>query len=193
MARAEVSDYVTQVSSEQYTLDHTALCCNCPILKSTWLETIRLDAVGFEIKSILEDLTISETYEDAALLRGPEAIPRSYLLRAGNSISIPNSTAHTDPRFWENPGQFNASRFIVQDPRSEKGERAEWPRHFYAFGGGHTMCRGRLFAEKETLMFMAAFISFWDIEYLGHKDSAGNWLIKKGRQGGVALPAGERS
>lgn len=53
------------------------------------------------------------------------------------------------------------------------------------------MCKGRLFAEKETFMFMAAFISCWDIEYLGPKDSAGNWLIKKGRQGGAALPAGE--
>jgi hypothetical protein len=34
-------------------------------------------------------------------------------------------------------------------------------------GGGHSMCKGRAFAQKEALVFTAAFISMWDMKPVG--------------------------
>lgn len=42
-------------------------------------------------------------------------------------------------------------------------------------GGGHSMCKGRAFAQKEALVFTAAFISMWDMEPVG----GGAWKLPR--------------
>ncbi|CZT12314.1 uncharacterized protein RAG0_16184 [Rhynchosporium agropyri] len=189
--RAEVAPHVKTLPTGQASIDHAALSRQCPLTKSTWLETMRQDIVGVEQKYIEEDFTITESPSDAALLRGQGATPRSYELKAGNVVCVHNGAAHTDPRLWENPKEFNPRRFIITDPRHENREKAESPRHLYAFGGGYSMCKGRLFAEREVLTFVAAVVTFWDIDFLGPKKSNGEWIIKKGMEAGAPHPAGD--
>jgi hypothetical protein len=35
-------------------------------------------------------------------------------------------------------------------------------RHLNAFGGGHSVCKGRYFAEREVLIFVAGLLNTWD-------------------------------
>ena len=50
---------------------------------------------------------------------------------------------------------------------------------FFVTGGGHSMCKGRAFAQKEVLTFAAAIISLWDIEAVG----GGPWKMPKHKKG----------
>lgn len=152
---------------------------------------MRQEMIAAEIRSILKDFTITESPEDAVLLRGPGASPRSYLLKAGNVVFVPNGTVQGDPRLWEDPTQFNPQRYIIKDPKDEKREKVQWPRQLYSFGGGYSMCKGRLFAEREILTFVAALVIFWDIEYLGPKRADGSWKVRKGMEAGAPHPEGE--
>lgn len=152
---------------------------------------MRHDVIGALINSIYKDLTITESPEDAVLVRGLGARPRSYLLKAGTVVCVPNGTIQSDPRLFENPTQFNPRRFIVKDPEDEKREKVEWPAPLYSFGGGPTFCKGKLFAEREILVFVTAVVSFWDIEYLGPKNADGSWKVKKGLEAGSPHPTGE--
>lgn len=45
----------------------------------------------------------------------------------------------------------------------------------YELGAGHSMCKGRAFAQKEVLIFIATIISFWDIEPVG----GGPWKMPR--------------
>ncbi|PWY88392.1 cytochrome P450 [Aspergillus heteromorphus CBS 117.55] len=189
--RAEVSPYITRLPSREYTFDHSSLSRKCPILKSTWYETMRWDLFGAEQKYILRDFCVTESAEDATMLRGPSALPRSYTLKAGNVVCIHNGATQKDPKLWENPEEFNPRRFIVQDSRDKTTEKAEMFRHLYSFGGGYSMCKGRLFAEREVLTFVAAVVSLWDMEFLGDKGQDGRWVVQREMDAGAPHPDGE--
>lgn len=45
----------------------------------------------------------------------------------------------------------------------------------HELGAGHSMCKGRAFAQKEVLIFVASVISFWDMESAG----GGPWKMPK--------------
>ena len=205
--RLEIAPYIN-TNGEVYDIDHTSLARSCPLLKSCYIETLRYDNIGAEFRSIEKDFVVTESQPDAVLLRGEGATPRSYILRKGESVFVPNGTLQFDRRLWSSdPNKFNPARFVTtksrdkdQLPFSTKDdetaktafrETAEFPRqNLYVFGGGPTMCKGRLFAEREILTFTAAVIMFWDVEILGkrNKDN-GDWEIKKGLLAGSPYPA----
>ncbi|PYH94733.1 cytochrome P450 [Aspergillus ellipticus CBS 707.79] len=189
--RAETSPYITLHPSGDYTIDHTSLARKCPLLKSTWYETMRWDLFGAEQKYILEDFSVTESPEDANMLRGPGSAPRSYTLKAGNVVSIHNGATQKDPRLWDNPEGFNPRRFIVPDPRDRTRERAEMFRQLYSFGGGYSMCKGRLFAEREVLTFVAAVVGLWDMQFLGSGGEEGRWGVRRQMDAGAPHPDGE--
>ncbi len=53
------------------------------------------------------------------------------------------------------------------------------------------MCKGRLFAEREVLTFVAAAVTFWDAEYSGPKKADGSWKGKKDIEAGAPHPEGQ--
>ena len=152
---------------------------------------MRHDVIGAHQKYILKDLTVTESPKDAILVRGEGARPRSYLLKAGNVVCVHDGVMQSDPRLWKDPTRFNPRRYIVNDLKDEKREKVEWPRQLYSFGGGYSMCKGRLFAEREVLTFVAAVVTFWDLDYLGPKSADGSWKVKKGMEAGSPHPDGE--
>ncbi len=53
------------------------------------------------------------------------------------------------------------------------------------YGGGSSMCKGRLFAEKEVLACVAGMLALWDFE---PSDSAGWKIPPHGKATGVSMP-----
>lgn len=70
-------------------------------------------------------------------------------IKAGTTVNIVTEHVHRDPRFWDNPDEFDPSRFL---PGADKGR----PRSSYIpFGGGKRICIGRNFALLEAVMLIA--------------------------------------
>ena len=60
------------------------------------------------------------------------------------------------PRLWKNPAKLDPNRFLVADKKDAKKVRVDML-HLNLFGGGHSVCRGRYFAEREVLTFVVGF------------------------------------
>lgn len=74
-----------------------------------------------------------------------------------------------------------AARFLVEDSQTAD------IKHLTPFGGGHSVCKGRAFAEREVLIFVAAFVATWEFEPVG----AGWEIPGKAYNGtGTANPTG---
>lgn len=67
---------------------------------------------------------------------------------------------------WPNPETFDPTRFLVQDDEIPKGVRADLL-HLNPFGGGASMCKGRLYAEREVPLFVAALLTVWEFKLEG--------------------------
>ena len=80
----------------------------------------------------------------------------------------PHGTMQMDPRLWSNPENFDPSRFLVPGDENKTQMRAD-PRHLNAFGGGQSICKGRLFAEREVLIFISGILTVWEFKPAGGK------------------------
>ncbi|KAG4429550.1 hypothetical protein IFR05_014959, partial [Cadophora sp. M221] len=140
-------------------LDVDNLVKACPVFKATFFETMRLYTAGVSYKKVLQDVTLTESVEDAATFGKP--IPQTYHISKGNFLVIPHAVMQTDPRIWERPTEFNPCRFLVPDEKDPGKMHAEMG-HLHAFGGGTSICKGRFFAEREVLIFAAGLLATWD-------------------------------
>jgi hypothetical protein len=60
----------------------------------------------------------------------------------------------------------------VPDEGEPSGVRADML-HLTPFGSGESSCKGRLFAEREVLVFVSPIVTVWDIQPL----SEGGWKV----------------
>lgn len=158
----------------------------CPLLKASYYETLRLEAPGTSYKSVVESFQVTESVEDAAL--AGKSQPQTYRFEKGELICIPHGVHCVDELYWEDARRFEPRRFFVADSATdekmegEKGKRERKTKvdmgSMKVFGGGATMCKGRAFAEREVLLFVAGVLVGWDVEPAG-----GQWK-DPGRNGG---------
>ncbi|KAK3326670.1 cytochrome P450 [Apodospora peruviana] len=131
----------TPVSS----IDIAGIKSSCPILKSTFQETLRFRAVNPGPRRLLEDV----------LLDG------KILLKKGSMLMIPAPVQHTDVSAWgENAHEFDHLRFVR---KPEPGQKRLNRVAFRAFGGGHNLCPGRHFASTEIMALAALLVLQFDI------------------------------
>lgn len=144
-------------------LDGIGLRDKCPLLKSTFYETMRLDVGSFMYRFIHEDFVVTESEEDAKTMGRSK--PESYLLKKGELVGVPNLAHVSDDRYFSDPQKFDARRFWTKK-QNEKGEEIVDVElgTVRPFGGGNTMCKGRSFAFQEVTLFAAAFISAYDVQ-----------------------------
>ncbi|MCO5186048.1 MAG: cytochrome P450 [Anaerolineae bacterium] len=109
-----------------------------------------LPALPFTLQTIKEALRL---YPPAWLLNGRYAIADTavgdYIIPKGSTIFIAPYAQHRLPRYWDNPEQFDPTRFA---PEREKA----LSRYVYMpFGGGPRICIGNSFALMEAHLIVA--------------------------------------
>ncbi|GAP82390.1 putative cytochrome p450 oxidoreductase [Rosellinia necatrix] len=149
--RRELSALVEESDDGRYSINVAVIRTACPILLSTFKETMRHRAIGTSVRMCLED----------------HVLDGRYLLKKGSMVIQSQIVHHTAPAVWgEDFATFQHIRF-VQAP----GRRRPNPVAFRAFGGGHTLCPGRHFSSMEILAFAALMVLQFDIVPV-----AGKWV-----------------
>lgn len=88
-----------------------------------------------------------------------------------------------DPKYFKDPEKFVPERFIVHN---EDGSLSTDIGTIRPYGGGPSMCKGRVFAERECLALLAGVLAYWDIE---PADKKTGWVIPKQlKKSAISLP-----
>ncbi|KAK4204646.1 putative cytochrome P450 E-class, group IV [Triangularia verruculosa] len=125
------------------TIDIVTLKAKCPLLLSSYQETLRCVGMGTPVRQVTED-----THLDG------------YLLKKGALIQMPTRVVHSDAKLWgNNAAEFVPERFLPENKSSRPKDSC-----FRTFGGGRTLCPGRHFATNEILAVVALFISRMDMK-----------------------------
>lgn len=172
MIREEIAPFAQLVEPEQEfkveepprfeSFDVDGLCNSCPLLKSCYVECLRLDTAPWSLKIVQQDFVLQSREKDA----------QGFLLRKGDYAHAAHDLHNTDPKYFKDPLVFKADRHIKEGDGKKKTADLGSIR---PYGGGASMCKGRVFAFKECMMFTAAIVSMWDIESAG----GGPWKMPK--------------
>lgn len=139
-------------------IDVDGLMKNCPLLKASFYETMRMNMAGLGVREIIKDVVLKESGDDAALFGKKR--PQSYTIPAGSTLVIANGPMQMDERIFANPEEFYPERFIEEGP---DGTPRVTMKNLHTFGGGMYKCKGRYFAEKEVMIFASSLLVMWDI------------------------------
>lgn len=122
-------------------LDIERIYQQCPLLDSTYHETLRLANAAGSIRAILQPTEIG-----------------GKMLRAGRKIMMPYRQLHFNKDVYgPDADHFDATRFMKNKDLSRSP-------HFRPFAGGTTLCPGRFMAKQETIAFVALALHRFDIE-----------------------------
>ncbi|KAK4959248.1 hypothetical protein LTR10_004050 [Elasticomyces elasticus] len=135
--------------------DVDGLSNNCPLLKSSYIESLRLDAAPWSFRVIKEDFVLQGRGEGA----------EGWRLRKGDCAHIAHDLHSTDPKYFDDPMEWRADRHIKYENDDKHG--AADMGSIRPYGGGASMCKGRAFAFKQSMMYTAAIVAMWDIEPAG--------------------------
>ena len=156
-------------------LSPEGLSGKCPLLKSTYFEALRLSAQPWSVRQLASDVVI------AGDKTAPD--PASYILRKGEYVTVPHGLHMRDPKYFQAPEKFDPDRFVVGNGNNSLSTDIGTIR---PYGGGTSMCKGRVFAEKECLALIAGVLVFWDI---GPVDKKAGWIIPgQKKTSAVSLP-----
>ncbi|PNS15444.1 hypothetical protein CAC42_703 [Sphaceloma murrayae] len=174
--REEVAPYVkVRVPKQEFAVqewpiledvDHEGLANHCPLLKAAYVESLRLDTAVWSFKIMREDVTLTSREKDA----------QRYLVKKGTFTHVAHELHHKNGDYYDEPDVWRVGRHIKYE-NGKAGEPAVAKADIgtvRAYGGGHSMCKGRQFALKEVLMFTATIFSFYDMEPV-----SGDWKIPK--------------
>ena len=132
------------------TIDTEGLA-SCHLLKATYLEALRLSDQPWSVRLVGSDVTI-RTDSDTL----------GHRLRKGEYITMPHDLHMSDPAHFPDPKKYDPERFLVRDGKGEiTGTNMGTIR---PYGGGHSLCKGRMLAEKECLALVAGVLAYWDFE-----------------------------
>ncbi|KAL9035546.1 MAG: hypothetical protein Q9214_006529, partial [Letrouitia sp. 1 TL-2023] len=171
--REEISSVVTtetisQLEIETFnTISVTKVKDGCPLLLSTYQETMRLQTHNSSSRWVTRDFLLADRY----------------FLKANSVIQMPGHPIHTLTSIWgPDVESFNPRRFIkLENQNRMLGRQKQHPASFRSFGGGATLCPGRHFATAELCATVAMFAMRFDLQPVG-----GVWKLPKWKHGKVA-------
>lgn len=152
----EVCNETDRAVSSDGSIDIELLVNECPTLNAVWLEVLRIYNAGSVARQAERHITIGHK-----------------LISRGDTIMSPFRQLHMNTGiFGDDAHGFNPSRFL-------KNKSLHRNKGYVPFGGGHTYCPGRLFAQREVFMFIA--LSLYRFEFTLD-------LEQLAKDGGVKVP-----
>ena len=147
---------------------------NLPILFALPL----LQSIFHEVLRLYTDVLVSRILEKDHTLPISTLHNRKILLKKDTLAFAPSWPGQRDPAVWdgEKPsGVFYHERFLTTDPETGKDvfTTSGTAGRFFPFGGGKSVCPGRVFAKQEILAATALMLLELDIEVLGFVDGKG--------------------
>ncbi|KAL2048850.1 hypothetical protein ABVK25_010908 [Lepraria finkii] len=159
---SRVMEELERARRDDGTLDIPTLI-GLPLLQSVLHEVLRLYVDALVTRELEEDLTLP--LDDGK---------RQVLLEKNTVVMAPSWLGHRDEALWVDPPchQFCAERFLKTDPATGKRifSNSGTNGKFFPFGGGKTMCPGRVFGKQEILASVALVLLAFEIEPLGFVD-----------------------
>ncbi|KAI0102133.1 cytochrome P450 [Nemania sp. FL0031] len=142
--RKEVEQLVQVDKDSISTIDLSKVKSSCPILLSTWQETLRHMHIGVSARVVAKDTMLDN----------------KYLLKKDATVMVITPVLHSDISTWgPTAGEFNYRRFL-----REPGAQRAKPAAFRSFGGGTTLCPGRHFVSTEVMSFVAIFLLRFELK-----------------------------
>ena len=124
MLREEIAPHVQAIQPKQLfgipeparidKFDVGALADECPLLKSCYIESLRLDAAPWSFRIMQEDLVLPTSREKDA---------EKFVLKKGTYAHIAHSMHHTNPAHFADPHSWVADRHIKREQGD--GKQAE--------------------------------------------------------------------
>jgi cytochrome P450 len=139
--------------------DVAGLSKSCQLLKACIFETYRFVNEPTSLRYVARAVVINDG--DA-----------KHEINPGTYLSAPHSIINRNLLVFSEPDNFNPDRFLKPD--QESGKLVAQYGRLKPWGSGTAICKGRTFAEKETILVGAAIISLWDI-----KPVSGSWELPK--------------
>lgn len=160
---------VEQVEKPDGSIDVLTLI-NLPLVQSIWTETLRLYTDVLVARNATVDTALPLSDDGKTFIQ----------LRKGDNVFAPCWIGHHDPEAWHDqraPSEtFYAERFLQPDPKNPGQQvfnMSSVNGKFYPFGGGRTICPGRVFAKQEGLGALAMTLLRFEFEVLGFVDEGG--------------------
>ncbi|KAF2728602.1 cytochrome P450 [Polyplosphaeria fusca] len=145
MATAVLCAYNPATGKKQNSISVEALKTRCPLLVSTYKESLRMIGNLASVRLVTGTHTIT----------APGHAP--VLLKKGSMIQIASGVIHVSEAVWgADAKEFKPERFISSATTSEHAA-------YRAFGGGSVICPGRHFAQSEILGFVALCFNMFDV------------------------------
>lgn len=166
--REEIRNNALYIDGQSVTIDVADLRDQCPLLVSTFQESLRFRASGASTRFVYEDMMFDN----------------KYLLKAGSIAYIPARPVHAHADVWsQSSSDFVPDRYLKSNPRKVGG--------FLGFGVSPSICPGRHFASGEIISFAAAMILRFELSPV---KSSSLWVEPKLNLSSViatATPPGE--
>ncbi|CAD6447908.1 c14e0334-a53c-4457-8dd9-2fc4d010469c [Sclerotinia trifoliorum] len=151
--RKEVEQLIHTDDSGLCTVNLANIKSACPILLSTWQETLRYGHIGISARVVMKDIMSDN----------------KYLLKKGATIMTIASVPHTEVSVWgPTVDIFDHRRFL-----RKHGEKSANPVAVRSFGGGAALCPGRHFVSTEVMAFTALLLLQFDLKPVA---TGGKWM-----------------
>ncbi len=122
-------------------LDLAAELQNCPLLMASYHEALRVSSSSMTLRLVMEDTEF-----------------KGFKFQKGGQMIIPYRQVMLDESvFGADPYSFKHERFL-NNPGLLKSV------HYKPFGGGVTLCPGRVLAQKEVLTFVALALGKFQVQ-----------------------------
>ncbi|PSR82994.1 cytochrome P450 [Coniella lustricola] len=136
-------------------IDSEGLLNNCPLLKASYLETLRLDQDAWSFHSVREDTVVGDREGNKVFLR------------AGTFAHAAPHLWHRDAQAYDEPDVWRPERHLKPKATNEKQEHeqvANLDNNLKPYGRVITEGKEQPFIEREVLLFAAAIIAMYDIQ-----------------------------
>ncbi|RAH69240.1 cytochrome P450 [Aspergillus aculeatinus CBS 121060] len=129
--------------------DMDKLVTGCPQLNALWAEALRLYNFSTAVRKAVDDCSVNHNGQTFNIRKGQQVFgPVRNFHRTDGSIFGDATTA------------FDHTRFL-RDPKIRQAKE------YFPFGGGHTLCPGRHFAEREIYLLVALTLRRFEVTVVG--------------------------